>query len=128
MDYLEFHDPSGWVLHIDGDGGGRLIRRQLPGRRVIYLPATFRWQQSARRISRCHETISITSPSCSRAVYFVQANNETRVCQCPEGFWVKQYFEKAFEEMRRSPGERRDRRMLKRAWLREPPMAVLKGK
>lgn len=124
LDYLELHDPSGWVLHIDGDGGGRLVCRHMPGRRVVYLPETFHWHQSAHKVAHCHETVSITSPQCSRAIYFHQASNESHVCYCPEEKWMKGYFDVAFEEIRRSPAARKDRRLLQKAWLLTPPMAA----
>lgn len=124
LDYLELHDPSGWVLRIDGDGGGRLDCRRWPGRRVIYLPATFLLEEVGKQVKKCQETISITSPDCVRAVYFKQTMNETCVCYCPDNSWAMAFFDQAFEEIRNSPAERKDCRILKKAWLIAPPIAT----
>jgi hypothetical protein len=127
LDYLEIHDPGGWTLRIDGDEGGRLRWRNLPGRWAVYLPATFRLRQAARRIADCHQPISFTSSSCLRAVYYRQNSNETQVCHCPDPDWVKGFFDLAFTELRRSAGSKKDRRLLYRAWLSNPPRATLES-
>lgn len=125
LDYLEFHDPSGWILRIDGDGGGRLACRSMPGRKVVFLPATFHLGQTERRVQKCHTGISITSPSCLRAIYFSQSSNDTYICYCPDANWAKSYFEHAFAELRHSPGQRKDRRMLQKAWIMSPPICAV---
>lgn len=127
LDYLEIYDPAGWILRIDGDGGGRLRWRKLPRRWAIYLPETFRLRKAARRVADCQKEVKIISPSCTRVVYYHQNNNETHVCNCPDGKWIKGYFDLAFAELRNSSGTKKDQRLLHRAWLSDPPNATLKS-
>jgi hypothetical protein len=123
LDYLEFHHPKGWILRIDGDGSGRLRCSEYPGRMVRYLTATFELNQLPRHFQQCSSNSQISSSACLRAVYYEASSNKTSVCNCPDQEWVNAYFTHAFSEIPHSPGEVRDRRLIKRHWLNQPPVA-----
>jgi len=124
LDYLEFHTPEGWVLHIDGDGGGQLRCRAHPKRTIIYRPATFQLRQLPQHFTQCAEGHKLSSSTCLRAVHFQQYGNQISVCQCPNSSWVAGYFRRAIREIERSPADQRDRRIIRRHWLHEPPLAL----
>ena len=122
LDYLEFHHPEGWLLRIDGDGSGRLRCSEYPGRTVRYLTATFELDPLPSHFRQCGKTSQISSSACLRAVYYEAQNNTTVVCNCPDQEWVDAYFAHAFRELPHSPGEVRDRRLIKRHWINQPPV------
>lgn len=122
LDYLEFHDPGGWSLRIDGDGSGRLKCRAYPKRTVHYTPATFIIYPISKKFLECGKAQQFSSPACLRAVYFHAGTNTTSVCNCPEENWAEAYFEQAFRSLRHNPGDTRALRLIKRHWLHDPPM------
>ncbi|MEL6276248.1 MAG: hypothetical protein AAFU03_14195 [Bacteroidota bacterium] len=124
LDYLEFHAPGGWVLHIDGDGGGQLRCRAHPQRTVIYQPATFQLRQLPQHFIQCAEGAQLSSSACLKAIHFRQYNNQTSICQCPNSSWAASYFRRAIREIKRSPADQRDGRIIRRHWLQEPPFAL----
>lgn len=125
LDYLEFQAPNGWTLRIDSDGSGRLKCREYPGRVVHYLPATFPLKQLPQQFRDCSSQFQVASPACLRAVYYQERGNKTAICYCPEDLWVQAYFATAYAEIDQSSGAQRDRRLIKRFWLIEPPLPMV---
>lgn len=124
FDRLEFSDPTGWVLRIEGNGSGQLDHPYWPGRTVRFPPRTFQLDLAVRRVRQCNGNVALVSPNCSRVTHFSQTENRRRTCFCPEPAWTILYFRRAAEALRRVPGQRPNRRILLKAWQQTPPRAA----
>ncbi len=122
LDYLTFYEPSGWHLHIEGDGSGRLQHRNFNGRVLFYPSATFQLHPLPAHFQHCCQVPSqISAENCVKVVFYSEENNQKSSCLCPATAWMEQFFNQAFSIIHTAEGGSRDRRLLARQWLQYPP-------
>ena len=119
LDYVEISDPTGWVLRLHGDGGGKLWHRELPAHPLHYPARTFD-PAAGRDLTRSGCGQARRDPVCTSVTYYEAMVNRKISCRCTGAGWPGDVLRRAITKMPlavEAGGNPRNCRMLRRRWL-----------